>query len=174
MPIDAATLTVFLPPAAAIAQTMNSFFFVPGEIASIVTLPPLTFAFVWTTAVLLISATFSETAAPMLVSFSRLIAAPSPNASAFVWLTALILTLPVAVRWTPEPTDAVLFDTTQLSATAAAMPTPPLFESPVLLLDSLLAWSVEPLADGVEPPVLPVAFGLFWTWSSFCESASLP
>ncbi len=178
-PTEAATLAVFLPPAAAIAQTMNSFCLLPGATASTVMLPPLTLAPEWTTAVLVTWATFSPTAAPMLVSDSRLMLEPSAKASALLWLTALILIALVAVRTTFEATSAVLLEMSQLTATEAATPTPPLLESPVLSLLSLPALFVESLACGVALPlesfgVLSFVFGLFWTWSLVCDPELLP
>ena len=55
---------------------------------------------------------------------------------------------PLAVRWTPDTTEAVLCEMTQLTATAAATPTPPLFESPVWSEVSPFAWLVESPACG--------------------------
>ena len=66
---------------------------------------------------------------------------------------------------------AVFVVVTQLTLTAAAMPTPPLSLSPVWLPELLLAELVESEALGIEPVVLPVVFGLLLTWSPDCWSA---
>ena len=52
---------------------------------------------------------------------------------------------------------------TQLTLTAAAMPTPPLSLSPVWLPELVLAVLVESEAFGIVPLVLPFVFGLFLT-----------
>ena len=152
-------------------QTTKSFSFVSGVTASTVTPPPLTWAFAPMSAVFVTSSTFSPTPAPIDVSDLRSTAAPSAKAFAVVRFSALTLTAFVAVTWMPGAIEAVFVVVTQLTLTAAAMPTPPLSLSPVSLPELVLAVSVESDAFGSEPLVLPSVFGLFVTWSLDCWSA---
>src|SRR4051812_26315098 len=173
MPAEAETLAVFLLFDAAKAHTMKSFSSLPGVIASMVMLLPVTVAPAPIEAVFVMLSTFRPTAAPMLVSAEPLSAVPIAFAVAETVLLLLTVTAPVEVIVFPAPIVEVVVERAQLTEIAAATPTPPLSESPVLLLDWLFALSALSEALGSEPSVLPL---VDWLPSTFCEevlSASL-
>src|SRR5438270_980238 len=174
MPTDAATLASDLPPAAARPHVTKSFSLPTGVIASTVTPWPETTAPSPIVASFVASTTLRPTAAPMLSSASRLPLRPVAFADASVQSLALTSTgLAVPVTCMPAAIVAVFDVTTQLTAMAAATPTPPP-ESP----DSLLAWSfpcddssLEDGSDGIERPLV---FELPLIWLFDVESALWP
>ena len=173
MPTEPATLAVDLPPAAASPHETTSLRLPAGVMASTVMPAALICAPPPTEAVLVTLCTLSPIAAPTAVSLSSPPARPIALPTAPTRVTALTTTVPIEMMTTLPAIEAVLVCRAQLTVTAAATATPPLL-SPDWLLELLVALSVESLAFGSSPPVLPAAFGLFATESLLWSSPFLP
>ena len=174
MPTEPATeASSDFPPAPARPQTMKSFVSAPGVIASTVIPAPVTVASVPTLASFVRSWTLRPTAAAMFELASRFVLSPIAFAFASTWFDALTLTRPVLELTSAlAPIEARFVVTTQLTAIAAAMLTPPPC-SP----DSPPAWLLPSpalsFAFGTDEPLTPLSlvFGLSSTCFSVLSSA---